>query len=57
MKTSALQQARYSYNPKLPLILREDISKIRPVLGQKTQSVFLPSVRHLSSSRLSSACS
>jgi diphosphate--fructose-6-phosphate 1-phosphotransferase len=39
MKTSALQQARYSYNPKLPLILREDISKIRPVLGQKTQSV------------------
>ena len=39
MKISALQQARYSYNPKLPLILREDISKIRPVLGQKTQSV------------------
>ncbi len=39
MKVSALQQARYSYNPKLPLILREDISKIRPVLGQKTQSV------------------
>lgn len=39
MKTSALQQARYSYNPKLPLILREDISKVRPVLGQKTQSV------------------
>ena len=39
MKVSALQQAIYSYNPKLPLILREDISKIRPVLGQKTQSV------------------
>ena len=39
MKISALQQARYSYSPKLPLILRENISKIRPVLGQKTQSV------------------
>ena len=39
MKVSALQQARYSYNPKLPLILREDIRKIKPVYGKPTQSV------------------
>ena len=39
MKVSALQQARYSYNPKLPMILREDIRKIRPVYGAPTQSV------------------
>ncbi|MCF0238626.1 MAG: diphosphate--fructose-6-phosphate 1-phosphotransferase [Sphaerochaetaceae bacterium] len=38
MQVSALQKARYEYNPKLPLILREDISSIRPVLGAKTQS-------------------
>ena len=39
MKVSALQQARYSYNPKLPLILREDIRKIKPVYCKPTQSV------------------
>ena len=39
MKVSALQQARYSYTPKLPLILREDIRKIKPVYGKPTQSV------------------
>ena len=39
MKVSALQQARYSYIPKLPLILREDIRKIKPVYGKPTQSV------------------
>ena len=39
MKVSALQKARYSYNPKLPMILREDIRKIRPVYGAPTQSV------------------
>ncbi len=38
MKISALQKARYSYNPKLPLILREDIREIKPVLGSKTAS-------------------
>lgn len=38
MKISALQQARYSYNPKLPLILRENIKEIRPVMGQATES-------------------
>ena len=39
MKVSALQKARYSYIPKLPLILREDIRKIKPVYGNPTQSV------------------
>ena len=39
MKVSALQKARYSYNPKLPAILREDILSIRPVEGGKTTSV------------------
>ena len=39
MKVSALQKARYSYNPKLPMILREDIRKIKPVYGNPTQSV------------------
>ena len=39
MKVSALQKARSSYNPKLPLILRVDIRKIKPVYGNPTQSV------------------
>lgn len=38
MTISALQKARYSYSPKLPLILREDIREIKPVLGQSTSS-------------------
>ena len=38
MSKSALQLARYNYQPKLPMILRENISEIAPVLGEKTQS-------------------
>ncbi len=38
MKISALQQARYSYAPKLPKVLREDIRRITTVVGQATQS-------------------
>ncbi len=38
MTISALQKARYAYSPKLPLILREDIREIKPVLGQNTSS-------------------
>ena len=39
MKVSPLQNARYAYNPKLPLILRKDIASIVPVTGGKTSSV------------------
>ena len=39
MKISALQKARYSYNPKLPLILRENVKQIKPVMGKPTSSV------------------
>ena len=38
MEISALQKARYEYRPKLPKVLREDITCITPVKGQKTQS-------------------
>ncbi len=38
MDKSALQIARYQYNPKLPLILRENISDIKVLKGEKTQS-------------------
>ncbi len=38
MTISPLQTARYAYEPKLPLILREDVKTIVPVLGEKTQS-------------------
>jgi len=38
MKISALQKARYEYNPKLPKVLREEISSIVPVYGQPTSS-------------------
>lgn len=39
MQISPLQEARYSYQPKLPSILREDIAEIVPGKGGKTQSV------------------
>ncbi len=38
MEKSSLQIARYQYNPKLPLILRENISEIEVSKGEKTQS-------------------
>ncbi len=38
MKISALQKARYEYKPKLPKVLREQISKIAPNFGEPTQS-------------------
>lgn len=38
MKISALQKARYEYEPKLPKVLREQISKIVPSFGEPTQS-------------------
>lgn len=38
MEKSALQIARYAYQPKLPVILREDIEKITAVKGEKTHS-------------------
>ena len=38
MKYSPLQAARYEYAPKLPLILREAINTIVPVVGEKTQA-------------------
>lgn len=39
MKLSPLQQARYAYNPKLPLMLRNGIAEIAVKEGQVTQSV------------------
>ncbi len=38
MKISALQKARYEYEPKLPKVLREQISKIAPSFGEPTQA-------------------
>ncbi len=38
MIKSALQTVRYAYQPKLPLILRENIAEIVPVLGSKTSA-------------------
>ncbi len=38
MKISALQKARYEYEPKLPKVLREQINKIVPSFGEPTQS-------------------
>ncbi len=35
MSLSPLQRARYTYQPKLPAVLRNDIHKIVPVLGEK----------------------
>jgi len=39
MNVSVLQQARYAYQPKLPLMLRKPIDTIMPVKGETTQSV------------------
>ncbi len=39
MNLSALQKARYTYEPKLPLILQNDVSNISIVKGNKTESV------------------
>ncbi len=38
MEISNLQKARYSYSPKLPLILREDMDKIMALEGKSTTS-------------------
>ena len=38
MQYSPLQKARYEYQPKLPKILREEISTIVPVFGEATES-------------------
>ena len=38
MQVSALQKARYAYQPKLPLILRGNISDIEAKKGEATQS-------------------
>ncbi len=39
MELSPLQIARYGYQPKLPEILKNDISDIRAVEGEKTEAV------------------
>ena len=39
MDLSPLQIARYDYQPKLPLILKDDISEIKAVEGEATESV------------------
>jgi len=39
MEISPLQLSRYKYQPKLPKMLRTDISKIEAVYGSKTESV------------------
>lgn len=39
MDLSPLQIARYSYQPKLPTMLKADINKIEAVYGNKTESV------------------
>ena len=36
MDLSPLQIARYDYQPKLPLILKDDISEIKAVEGEAT---------------------
>ena len=38
MKISALQKARYEYNPKLPTVLRGEIGAIVPTYGQPTDA-------------------
>ena len=38
MQHSPLQKARYSYQPKLPMILRSEMSEIEAVEGAKTES-------------------
>ena len=39
MKISPLQKARYEYQPKLPTILKGDISSIKVAMGEATQSI------------------
>ncbi|MDR1306892.1 MAG: diphosphate--fructose-6-phosphate 1-phosphotransferase [Treponema sp.] len=39
METSALQQARYAYKPKLPAILSGDIQEVALSLGEPTASI------------------
>ena len=39
MNYSPLQKARYEYQPKLPLILQNDINDIEVCFGESTQSV------------------
>ena len=39
MNVSALQKLRYTYQPKLPKILQNEVSNISIVKGEKTQSV------------------
>jgi len=39
MELSALQKARYAYEPKLPEVLKGDVSKIKVDLGAPTESV------------------
>ncbi len=39
MEISPLQLSRYKYQPKLPKMLRSDISKIEAIYGNKTESV------------------
>jgi pyrophosphate--fructose-6-phosphate 1-phosphotransferase len=39
MELSALQKARYAYEPKLPPVLKEDLAKVAGVAGKPTQSV------------------
>ena len=39
MNYSPLQKARYEYQPKLPLILQNDINNIEVCYGNATQSV------------------
>ncbi|MFA6891000.1 MAG: diphosphate--fructose-6-phosphate 1-phosphotransferase [Sphaerochaetaceae bacterium] len=39
MKVSVLQEARYGYQPKLPVVLRNPIDTIKPVNGAPTRSV------------------
>ncbi|HZK19296.1 MAG TPA: diphosphate--fructose-6-phosphate 1-phosphotransferase [Treponemataceae bacterium] len=38
-EVSALQKARYSYQPKLPAVLKNDLEKIAVTLGKATESV------------------
>lgn len=38
MNCSPLQKVRYTYDPKLPKILREDIHQIIPVFGEATEA-------------------
>ena len=38
-EVSALQKARYSYQPKLPAVLKNDLDKIAIKFGKATESV------------------